>query len=171
MNEPTGALETVTPPSNLPHPDKHRGLIFLFSREETLRAAIQCHQPVLEHCWLLVTPQMQERAAQFASAFTGLDVTLCAIGDHYDANACYRTVRDVYRRKALRVGIPPEQVIADITGGTKPMTMGVVVACMEGGYPIEHVPTAFDAAGQASGPLPPIQIVIRGRGGHANGSV
>ncbi len=166
MNEPTRALETVTPPSNLPHPDQHRGLIFLFSREETLRAAIQYHRPVLEHCWLLVTPQMQERAARFASAFTSLGFSIRAIGDHYDANACYRTVRDVYRREAVRVGIPPEQVIADITGGTKPMTMGVVVACLEGGYPIEHVPTAFDAAGQPTGPLPPIQIVVRDKSGN-----
>jgi hypothetical protein len=41
------------------------------------------------------------------------------------------------------------------------MTMGMIVACLEGDYPIEHVPTAFDAAGQPTGPLPPIQIRVQ----------
>jgi hypothetical protein len=74
-------------------------------------------------------------------------------------------VRDVYQREASRLGISPKQVIADITGGTKPMTMGMIVACLEGDYPIEHVPTAFNAAGQPTGPLPPIQIRVQRRAG------
>ena len=154
------------PIADLPNPQKHRGLIFLFSREETLREAIQYHQPELEHCWLLVTPEMRDRAASVVSHFPDLSFTLHPLGDRYDSQACYQTVRDIYRREASRQGISPKQVIADITGGTKPMTMGMIVACLEGDYPIEHVPTAFDAAGQPTGPLPPIQIrVQRGAGG------
>jgi hypothetical protein len=153
-------------------PQKHRGLVFLFSREETLREAIQHHQPVLEHCWLLVTPEMQEVANQAMSHFTDLRFTIHALSDRYDSQACYQTVCDIYQREAPRLGIPPEQVIADITGGTKPMTMGMIVACLEEDYPIEHVPTAFDATGRPTGPLPPIQITVqRGAGGAATPGV
>ncbi len=149
------------PITDLSNPGKHRGLIFLFSREETLREAIHHHQPVLEHCWLLVTPEMQERAKQSVGHFSQVRFTLHALSDRYDSQACYLTVRDIYRLEAPRLGIPPGQVIADITGGTKPMTMGMIVACLEGNYPIEHVPTAYDVTGCPTGPLPPIQIVVR----------
>jgi hypothetical protein len=149
------------PLAAFPHPQRHRGLIFLFSREDTLREAIQYHQPTLEHCWLLVTPEMRDRATSVVSRFPDLPFTIHPLGDRYDSQACYQTVLDIYQRGASHQGIPPKQVIADITGGTKPMTMGMIVACLEGDYPIEHVPTAFDAAGQPTGPLPPIQIRVQ----------
>jgi hypothetical protein len=154
------------PIAHLPNPQKQRGLIFLFSREETLREAIQYHQPELEHCWLRVTPEMQDRANRALGHFPDLRFTLHPLSDRYNSQACYQTVRDIYQREARRLGIPLQRVIADITGGTKPMTLGMIVACLDGDYPIEHVPTAFDAAGQPTGPLPPIQITVRrGAGG------
>ncbi|HID61243.1 MAG TPA: hypothetical protein EYP49_00635 [Anaerolineae bacterium] len=146
---------------DLPNPEKHQGLIFLFSREDTLREAIKYHRPALEHCWLLVTPEMRDQAARALDHFPDLPFTLHPLGDRYDSQTCYETVRDIYRREAPRLGIPPERVIADITGGTKPMTLGMIVACLEGDYPIEHVPTAFDTTGRPTGPLPPIQIKMR----------
>jgi hypothetical protein len=149
------------PIADRPNPARQRGLLFLFSREETLREAIQYHQPALEHCWLLVTPEMQEHARAAMGHFPGLRFTLHPLSDRYDSQACYQTVRDIYRLEAPRLGIPPQRIIADITGGTKPMTMGMIVACLEGNYPIEHVPAPFDATGQPTGPLPPIQITVR----------
>ena len=143
------------------HSGPGKAQVILFSREGTLREAIQYHQPVLEHCWLLVTPEMQDRAKQAMGHFPDLRFTLHALGDRYDSQACYQTVCGIYQREASRLDVPPEQVIADITGGTKPMTMGMIVACLDGGYPIEHVPTAFDADGHPTGPLPPIQIVVQ----------
>ena len=80
------------------------------------------------------------------------------------------TVLDIYQREASRQGISSKQVIADITGGTKPMTMGMIIACLQGDYSIQHVPTAHNATGQPTGPLPPIQIrVQRGEGEPALG--
>jgi len=154
-----------------PNPQKHRGLIFLFSREETLREAIRHHQPVLEHCWLLVTPEMQDAASQVMSHFPDLRFTIHSLSNRYDSQACYQTVRDIYRQEAPRLSIPPEQVIADITGGTKPMTLGMIASCLEGDSPIEHVPTAFDAAGRPTGPLPPIQIAMQSSVGGRKGNL
>ena len=150
----------VSPPIDLPGPPKEHGLVFLFSREETLREAIRYHQPALEHVWLLVTPQRQ---ADAASAMTRFDAsfTVHHLPDLWDSQACYRIVAQIYQHEVPRLGLEPQRVIADITGGTKPMTLGMIVACLEGGYPIEHVPTAYDATGAQTGPLPPIQIVVR----------
>lgn len=142
-------------------PEQRRGLIFLFSREDTLREAIAYHRPALEHCWLLVTPQMQDQAGQAMGHFADLSFTLHPLASRYDSQGVYQTVRDIYRHEAPRLGLTSSEIIADITGGTKPMTMGLIVACLEGEYPIQHVPTAFDAAGKPTGPLPPIQILVR----------
>lgn len=147
--------------ADLPDPEKCRGLIFLFSREDTLREAIKYHRPVLEHCWLLVTPEMQEKAGQAVTHFPEVMFTLHPIPDALDTPLCYRTVRDVYLDEAARYELPPERVIADITGGTKPMTMGMIVACLEGGRRIEHIPTEYDALGKPIGPLPPKEIRIK----------
>jgi hypothetical protein len=161
VSESRRRMRGLGPLAAFPHPERYRGLVFLFSREDTLREAVQYHQPTLEHCWLLVTPEMRDRAASVVSRFPDLPFTIHPLGDRYDSQACYQTILDIYQRGASRQGIPPQQVIADITGGTKPMTMGMIVACLEGDYPIEHVPTAFNAAGEPTGPLPPIQIRVR----------
>lgn len=142
------------------NPDQARGLIFMFSREDTLREAVGYHRPTLEHCWLLVTPGMRERAASVVAQLSDLSFTLHPLRDRYDSQGCYRTVLHIYREEAPRLGLTTHEVIADITGGTKPMSLGMIVACLEGDHPIEHVPTAFDATGQPTGPLPPIQIVV-----------
>jgi hypothetical protein len=154
-------LRGLGPLADLENPARHRGLVFLFSREETLREAIVYHRPALQHCWLLVTPEMQGQAGQAINHFPEVAFTLHPLRDRYDSQGCYQTAREVYRREAPRLGLAPEEVIADITGGTKPMTLGLILACLEGGYPIQHVPTAFDAAGKPTGPLPPIQIVAQ----------
>jgi hypothetical protein len=148
-------------PVDLPNPDKHRGLIFLFSREDTLREAIQYHQPALEHCWLLVTPEMQSQAQAAMGHFPDVRFAIHPIPDRYNTQACYQDVRHIYDQDAPRLGIVPQEIIADITGGTKPMTMGMIVASLEGGFAIEHIPTAYDAAGRPTGPLPPIEIRVQ----------
>jgi hypothetical protein len=147
--------------ADLPNPQKHRGLIFLFSREETLREAIQYHQPVLHYCWLLVTPEMEPQAKATMEHFPDIHFEPLPISNRYDTRGCYQTVQHVYKHDAPRLGLAPQDIIADITGGTKPMTMGMILACLDGNYHIEHVPTAFDATGQSTGPLPPIQIAVQ----------
>lgn len=149
--------------ADLPHPPKGRGLIFMFSREATLREAIAYHAPELTHCWLLVTPQMRDRASRAVNQFPDVKFTPYPLADPYDSQGCYQTVMRIYREEARERGLDPDEVIADITGGTKPMTLGMILACLDGDYAMEHVPTAFDGTGQPTGPLPPIQIRVRRR--------
>ena len=152
------------PIAHLENPDKHEGLIFLFSREQTLREAIEYHRDALRHCWLLVTPQMQDQAQQAIHNFPGIRFTLHSLSHHYNTQQCYRTVQNIYAEEAPRLEIAPRRVISDITGGTKPMTMGMIVACLDGNRPIEHIPTAYDSLGRPTGPLPPIQIKAQWEG-------
>lgn len=150
--------------ADLPSPRKHQGLIFIFSYEQTLREAVKYHLP--EYCWLLVTPKMQQPAAQSIAAINAdcpeIQFDTVPIPNLYDTQACYQAVRKVYQQEADLNNLEPKDIISDITGGTKPMTMGMILACLEGDYPIEHVPTEFDpVTGRPRGPLPPIQISVQ----------
>jgi len=52
--------------------------------------------------------------------------------------------------------------VADITGGTKPMTVGLLLACLKSDVAIQHVPATYDATGKPVGSLPPIVIKLNG---------
>ena len=147
-------------------PPKSRGLVFLYTREETLRKAIDYHRPVLAYVWLLATPERHVEAAQVVSGLPeGVSGSLVPLKDLYDSQDCYRAVTHIYRHEVPRLGLSPKEVIADITGGTKPMTMGMVAACLEGNYPVEHVPAEYDSTKRVSRTLPPIEIVVQRRAG------
>jgi hypothetical protein len=103
---------------------------------------------------------MQELARKAMSRCPEIRFSLHALPDLYNTQGCYQVVRKIFRQEAPDLMIPSQQVIADITGGTKPMTMGMIVACLEGDYPIEHVPTVYEG-GKPKGPLPPIQISVQ----------
>lgn len=149
--------------ADLPNPRRYLGIIFLFSNERTLRKAVEYHQP--EFCWLIVTPKMQQPAnqaiANLNAEYPDLRFDTVPIPNLYDTEACYRAVRNIYQYETARLELDPQEIISDITGGTKPMTMGMILACLERDHAIEHIPTEYKITGEPVGPLPPIQISVR----------
>ncbi|MSP14760.1 MAG: hypothetical protein EXR62_17600 [Chloroflexi bacterium] len=155
-----------------PNPPKHRGLIFLFSNEDPLREAVRYHSPVLQYYWLVITPEYRQKAniamQKIETEFPAVLPRECPLANLYDAQSCYRIVKSVFEHEAVAVEIPPGEIIADITGGTKPMSMGMILACLEGdeehpdGFHLEHIPTRFED-GKPSHPLPPIEIRVTTR--------
>ena len=145
--------------ADLPDPECSVGLVSLFSNKDTLAEAIRFHRSTLL-CWLLVTPEMQTKATQAIADLEGVQFSLHPIDNALNTVLCYNTVRHVFEEEAPLHSISPSQVIADITGGTKPMTMGMIMACLKGGYRIEHVPTQYGSDGKPVGPLPPKEIRV-----------
>jgi len=152
-------------PIDIPNPAQHRGLIALFANEQTLGEAVRYHTPVLTNCWLVVTPQLTARAEIMHDHLEaqGIHVDIRPLSMLYDTKGCYEIVRNVFEHETIACGLRKQDIIADITSGTKPMTMGMVLACLEQGADIEHVPTEYDAEGKPRGPQPPIQIDVPGR--------
>lgn len=143
------------------NPSKRKGLIVLVSNEPTLLSAIRYHEGELKCCWLIVTQQAKDRG--FLNDVRRqvppeIHFEERGLQDEYDAKECYAIVRGVYQDDVARFGLEPKDVIADITGGTKPMTMGMALACIEGEYPVEHVPAVYDDSLEAIRPLAPIEI-------------
>lgn len=69
--------------------------------------------------------------------------------DQPDVQHTYAAVYEIYTREAREVGLQPEEVIADITGGFKPMTAGMVLGTLAGGRTmLEYVESGRDAEGR-----------------------
>jgi len=142
------------------------GLIWLFGPGPFghLLAALEHHREGggAAHCWLVMQDVEPVRASFNRLAGQLLEQELptqlhpCYIGEP-DVRAAYRAVRAVFEREAAEEGLRPDQVIADITGGTKPMTAGMVLAALTTGGDLEYVESKRDTTGQV---IPGTQQVV-----------
>jgi hypothetical protein len=145
-----------------PHPIPRSGLIVLVTKAPTARKAIDYHQATLEHLWLITTPEMREaaNALRTHAEALGIQCHVLDLEQEYDASQCYYLVRQVYEVAAPSLLLARSAIIADMTGGTKPMTAGMVLACSDLHAPLQHVPTRFVGDGQPTVPLDPIEVLI-----------
>lgn len=158
---------TVEPDRQSP---PHPGLILLVSTNPQAADAdiIAWHQQgaTLRHCWLLASPSVasSERFRNLKQALLERNVTPhpVLLEDALRADQVYAKVRD-----AISEAVPVRDawpLIADITGGTKVMTAGLLLACLDAGVPVQYWVTPRDRQGN---PLPSeescaMQVVVRG---------
>ena len=69
-------------------------------------------------------------------------------------------VDEICEHDLRRFGLSPEDVIVDIIGGTKLMSIGATLACKERGVAIEYVPATYGANLNPKRPLNPIEIKL-----------
>ena len=96
--------------------------------------AIAFHQRRLTHAWLIASsgsggslPTAQAQAQHFGSY--GIQFTIWQVLDPTHADETFALVDRIYTTDLAEAGLDPDAVIADITGGSKPMTAGMVLAC------------------------------------------
>jgi hypothetical protein len=84
----------------------------------------------LQVCWLLASSQGVPVAEAFRQRYESrCRVLVRQIHKPFDVQETYQAVQRVYLEEALAEGLSPEQIIADFTGGTRPMSAGMVLAC------------------------------------------
>lgn len=153
-------------PLDKPHPQPRKGLVILVSNAPVVKKAIDYHLPALEYCWLITTPQTATLGANIQTEYDGrIKCFPRGIENELDSEGCYHLVSAIYD-EARRSGLQTAEMIADITGGTKPMTTALVLACVSHEPPLDlqHVPTKYqtvDGKRVYTDPLDPIQIVIK----------
>ena len=104
----------------------------------------------LRVCWLIAT------AGEKGSVPVAIEVQkryedrceliIEMLKDAFDLEEVYRLVQYIYMQKAAGKGLAPDQVIADYTGGTKPMSAGMVLACREECWPMQYMTGGQDIA-------------------------
>jgi hypothetical protein len=128
-------------------PMKQRGLIILVGTgrpgedpmKQSAGIAITYHSALpgegagLKTCWLVASggeggalPVAQTLKKQCESRQV---TAFIHETDAFDVQATYEVVQKIYADEVPRAGLAEQEVIADITGGTKPMTVGMALAC------------------------------------------
>jgi len=131
------------------------GLIWLFGPNYAhLLTALRHHQQGGggTHCWLVLqdSPALHEAFQQCTAALVAAELTprlYPVYLQRLDVQAAYRAVREILEREAGEVGLTADEVIADITSGTKPLTAGMVLAALTCGGTLEYVQSRRDAQG------------------------
>jgi hypothetical protein len=100
----------------------------------------------LRHCWLIVSPEGEAFAEELRYRLSERDVRadVKVVAGANQAAAVYQETREslVAARRAFG-----DQVAVDITGGTKPMSAGAVLACLELGGVLEYLVTVRKPTG------------------------
>ncbi|MEI7769216.1 MAG: hypothetical protein WCI67_04460 [Chloroflexales bacterium] len=125
----------------LPHP----ALVLLVSANKNApeRDMIVHHRQraTLRHCWLIVTPAVRalgrHEDLRYELHSHNVEAHLLDLEDARQAQGSYAQVRRAVREARALLG-SEVAVIVDITGGTKPMTAGAVLACRETGAAMEY---------------------------------
>lgn len=143
------------------------GLILLVSPQPgTSEAAIAFHRETLRVCWLIATPNSLAIARDLERRFQGR-VPSIRLGTDYlvdadSANRSYRMVLRILEEEAPALDLAREELIADVTGGTKPMTAGMTIACLAAGARMQYMLAERkpDGSPDPAQPVAPIEIEI-----------
>jgi hypothetical protein len=144
----------------------HRGLVWLFGPGDFdhLLFALDHHRAGGggDHCWLVLQDiepvqeafgRLSQHLSEQAIPTRLHPVYIPAL----DVEAAYGAVRAVFEREAAEEGLAPGDVIADVTGGTKPLTAGMVLAALTTGGALEYVESERDTDGR---PIPQTLRVV-----------
>ncbi|MBL7162789.1 MAG: hypothetical protein ISS57_09310 [Anaerolineales bacterium] len=135
-------------------PMKRKGLILLAGpTEASAPHAIEYHLSDLEYCWIISTPESIHTADKLADRYQK-DINLIFWGapnyivDPDQIQDTYDLVFRIIEVEAVEKGLNPHQLIADITGGTKPMTTGMGMACLARDLDMEYMKAPRDKEGR-----------------------
>lgn len=129
-------------------PAPHPGLIVLVgpgraepstgSRPNVAEEAIQYHlnNGNLRRVWLVTSNAGTVAAEKLRDKFGDM-VKIMPIHNILDINDTYQVVRQIYSHEANELGMDPSQIIADYSGGTKPMSVGMALAAVSGKHPMQ----------------------------------
>ena len=130
-------------------PAPHAGLILLFSNPVTATKAVEHHRYHLRYLCLIVTDEsmvlarawVQERQAD--GRFATVQVREEQIIGAWDPDEVMLAIGRAIRQ-GEDLGLIKTDLICDVTGGTKAMTTGAVMACLAEEILVQMVPAKYD---------------------------
>ncbi len=130
-------------------PPRHSGLITLVSRRNVESGRVPAHELAIRYhldeesvggeplriCWLIASggrdgtvPEARAMRERFG---TRCKIVIKEIKDPFDLYETYQAVQNIYAEATQNreISLQSSQIIGDFTGGTTPMSAGVVLAC------------------------------------------
>lgn len=136
--------------------------------------AIKAHKKNLRHCWLICTKSKnssQPQSIDYASVFEkyikeqigpgievhyGKDYTILIDNETDICKRTYRCVKKIYR-EARALGVKRDELITDVTGGSKSMTSGALFASINREDDVQLIGSHYDDNGN---PIDAFPMVI-----------
>jgi len=141
--------------SRLDNPDGKKCLIILASNEKSAKFAIDYHQNkgTLEKIFLIPSndqdinrfgdsslPMAEKIADMCITNIPHLKIEVIRTGvSPAEAQDTFDIVNRIFRTS----GYEPDEIIADFTGGTKPMAVGMIMACLPSQRELEYVSSRY----------------------------
>ncbi len=140
-----------------------------------LITALKAHQTMLEHVWLICSrskldltvqslnyaPLMEkfiiERINKKIKVHYGLEYSVLLDDDSSVCRASFDLTKKIYK-EAKKLKIKTKEIITDATGGTKSISTGVILACLNKDENIQLIGTAYDDNGKPKGEPYPVVI-------------
>jgi hypothetical protein len=142
-------------------PAASQGLVAFVSlkQREHLEKALAYHNERLKRVWLVATPEAQPLAREIREKYETATclVDIVPLDDEWDLARAREVVEGIYRDKLGQIA--EQDVIADFTGGTKPLTVGMIFACLSPSRKLQYVPAVY-SGGKAVRPGDPIEYSI-----------
>jgi hypothetical protein len=142
-------------------PEQALGLILLIGiYKSSAPSAIEYHLPKLRYCWLMTSSEGVKTAQALARSYPNVEFYW---GDNYiisqdDVISSYRVSSNILNRDLSKIGLEKASLMADITGGTKPMTAGLVLACSQNKLSMQYMKSPRDSKGEIVGDPLPIKV-------------
>lgn len=141
-------------------PTLRKGLILLVGQLEVCDQAIAYHQESLKHCWLLYTEATRSTRLTVYGRLEekGIAAYNHPLEDEYDFLDIRDEIDNIYLN--LPDGLAETDVIVDVTGMTKPLSIGAVLACIDEQRSIQYIAPLFDDARKPVEPGDPIELKL-----------
>lgn len=141
-------------------PTRARGLITIVSTNESahLKKALEYHGEQLERVWLLATEDTSATAEQLKQEYESEDCQIIVqhLGNPFEPLHTKQVVELIYSTQLENLS--ESDVIADFTGGTKPMTAGMIFACLSSKRRLQYIPVKPESGKKRS--LDPVEYIF-----------
>jgi len=147
------------------HASGHAGLVLLVGPNpkgpEAASIAHHQEQGVLRYCWLIASPEADDRAKMLAGELErgGVDAQRIPVANAQKIDMAYDAVRQALEEARHKLAAD-EQVIVDITGSTKVVTAGAVLACLDADVTMEYMATKRDSLGKPDPTGTPVAMAV-----------
>lgn len=106
--------------------------------------AIEIHREHLKHCWLVASEESKPYFGPLQNAckkyFPAVVLETITVEDVYaKIDNVYDAVQNIFATCEEKTGLLPSEIITDVTGGTKIMSIAVAMACLDSNRQIQYV--------------------------------
>lgn len=135
------------------------GLIWMLTPNnlDAAHLVLTHHQHKLLRVWVILTAGddvltglLQEMRNMVAKEGWGCAIEAVEI-ESPELKPVYDAVTFIYRERVPAVGLSADRVCSDITGGNKPMTAGMALACLRNDWHMEYLASEWDGSRSKKG--------------------